>query len=122
MVFVICNVIVFSPRLRKCVDITILLCFRVLRQKGAHRSPQGVTKRYVVILACHFDIIQRVHVMYEKNPHTCTPTLKRKPEHPPQAFLRNQNIPMAIVSHNGNFLDQICAKTLDAEGGLCTES
>lgn len=59
--------------------------------------------------------------MYEKNPHTCTPTLKRKPEHPPQAFLRNQNIPMAIVSQNGNFLDQICAKTLDAEGGLCTD-
>ncbi len=141
MIFVICNVIVFSPRLRICVDILILLCFHALRQKDAHGSPQGVTKRYVVILAYHFDIIQRVHVLYEKNPQH----MHRRPQtktrtsssstNPPtiyhfdlesvewlEAFLRNQNIPMAIVSHNGKFLDQVCAKTLDAEGDLCMES
>jgi hypothetical protein len=141
LIFVICNVIVFSPRLRKCVDISILLCFHVLRQKGAHRSPRGVTKRYVAILACHFDIIQRVHAMYEKNPQHMHPHPQTKTRtsssstNPPtiyhfdldsvewlEAFLRNQNIPMAIVSHNGNFLDQVCAKTVDAEGDLCTES
>ena len=36
-------------------------------------------------------------------------------------FLRNQNIPMIIVSHDREFLDQVCTKIVDAEGGLCTE-
>ncbi|KAL3808196.1 hypothetical protein ACHAXA_007924 [Cyclostephanos tholiformis] len=38
-----------------------------------------------------------------------------------EAFLRNQNIPMVIVSHDREFLDQVCTKIVDAEGGLCTE-
>lgn len=38
-----------------------------------------------------------------------------------EAFLRNQNIPMVIVSHDREFLDQVCTKIVDAEGGVCTE-
>ena len=38
-----------------------------------------------------------------------------------EAFLREQNIPMIIVSHDREFLDQVCTKIVDAEGGLCTE-
>lgn len=36
-------------------------------------------------------------------------------------FLRQQNIPMVIVSHDREFLDQVCTKIVDAEGGICTE-
>jgi len=38
-----------------------------------------------------------------------------------EEFLRNQNIPMIIVSHDREFLDQVCTKIVDAEGGICTE-
>lgn len=38
-----------------------------------------------------------------------------------EAFLKEQNIPMVIVSHDREFLDQVCTKIVDAEGGLCTE-
>ena len=38
-----------------------------------------------------------------------------------EAFLRQQNIPMIIVSHDREFLDQVCTKIVDAEGGVCTE-
>ncbi|KAL7464943.1 hypothetical protein ACHAXS_005274 [Conticribra weissflogii] len=38
-----------------------------------------------------------------------------------EAFLRNQNLPMVIVSHDREFLDQVCTKIVDAEGGICTE-
>lgn len=36
-------------------------------------------------------------------------------------FLRNQNIPMVIVSHDREFLDQVCTKIVDTEGGIATE-
>jgi ATP-binding cassette subfamily F protein 3 len=36
-------------------------------------------------------------------------------------FLRNQNIPMVIVSHDREFLDQICTKIVDVEGGIASE-
>ena len=38
-----------------------------------------------------------------------------------EAFLREQAIPMVIVSHDREFLDQVCTKIVDAEGGICTE-
>lgn len=38
-----------------------------------------------------------------------------------EAFLREQSIPMIIVSHDREFLDQVCTKIVDAEGGMCTE-
>jgi ATP-binding cassette subfamily F protein 3 len=38
-----------------------------------------------------------------------------------EEFLRNQNIPMVIVSHDREFLDRVCNKIVDAEGGICTE-
>ena len=38
-----------------------------------------------------------------------------------EAFLREQNIPMVIVSHDREFLDQVCTKIVDSEGGVCTE-
>mmetsp|Transcript_38815 Transcript_38815/g.56649 ORF Transcript_38815/g.56649 Transcript_38815/m.56649 type:complete len:892 (+) Transcript_38815:143-2818(+) len=38
-----------------------------------------------------------------------------------EEFLRNQNIPMVIVSHDREFLDQVCSKIVDAEGGICNE-
>jgi ATP-binding cassette, subfamily F, member 3 len=38
-----------------------------------------------------------------------------------EAFLRQQTIPMVIVSHDREFLDQVCNKIVDAEGGICTE-
>jgi len=38
-----------------------------------------------------------------------------------ESFLKEQNIPMIIVSHDREFLDQVCTKIVDAEGGLCTE-
>ena len=38
-----------------------------------------------------------------------------------EAFLREQSIPMIIVSHDREFLDQVCTKIVDAEGGVCTE-
>jgi len=38
-----------------------------------------------------------------------------------EAFLREQSIPMIIVSHDREFLDQVCTKIVDAEGGICTE-
>jgi ATP-binding cassette subfamily F protein 3 len=37
-----------------------------------------------------------------------------------EAFLRQQSIPMVIVSHDREFLDQVCTKIVDAEGGICT--
>jgi len=36
-------------------------------------------------------------------------------------FLRNQNIPMIIVSHDREFLDQVCTKIVDTEGGVAHE-
>jgi ATP-binding cassette subfamily F protein 3 len=38
-----------------------------------------------------------------------------------EAFLREQSIPMIVVSHDREFLDQVCTKIVDAEGGMCTE-
>jgi ATPase subunit of ABC transporter with duplicated ATPase domains len=38
-----------------------------------------------------------------------------------EEFLRQQNIPMVIVSHDREFLDQVCTKIVDAEGGMCQE-
>ena len=38
-----------------------------------------------------------------------------------EEFLRQQNIPMIIVSHDREFLDQVCTKIVDAEDGLCNE-
>jgi ATP-binding cassette, subfamily F, member 3 len=38
-----------------------------------------------------------------------------------EAFLRQQSIPMIIVSHDREFLDQVCTKIVDVEGGVCTE-
>jgi ATPase subunit of ABC transporter with duplicated ATPase domains len=38
-----------------------------------------------------------------------------------EAFLKEQSIPMIIVSHDREFLDQVCTKIVDAEGGICTE-
>lgn len=38
-----------------------------------------------------------------------------------EEFLRQQNIPMVIVSHDREFLDQVCTKIVDAEGGVCSE-
>lgn len=38
-----------------------------------------------------------------------------------EAFLQKQNIPMVIVSHDREFLDRVCNKIVDAEGGICTE-
>mmetsp|Transcript_6374 Transcript_6374/g.13355 ORF Transcript_6374/g.13355 Transcript_6374/m.13355 type:complete len:877 (-) Transcript_6374:43-2673(-) len=38
-----------------------------------------------------------------------------------EAFLREQNIPMVIVSHDREFLDQVCNKIIDTEGGLATK-
>lgn len=37
-----------------------------------------------------------------------------------EAFLRNQNIPMVIVSHDREFLDQVCTKIVDTEGGIAS--
>merc|ERR1712176_1453633 len=36
-------------------------------------------------------------------------------------FLIEQNMPMIIVSHDREFLDRVCNKVVDAEGGVCTE-
>lgn len=38
-----------------------------------------------------------------------------------EQFLIEQNIPMVIVSHDREFLDRVCNKIVDAEGGMCTE-
>lgn len=38
-----------------------------------------------------------------------------------EQFLIEQNIPMVIVSHDREFLDRVCNKIVDAEGGICTE-
>jgi ATP-binding cassette, subfamily F, member 3 len=38
-----------------------------------------------------------------------------------EAFLREQKIPMVIVSHDREFLDQVCTKIVDSEGGICSE-
>jgi ATPase subunit of ABC transporter with duplicated ATPase domains len=38
-----------------------------------------------------------------------------------EEFLQKQNIPMVIVSHDREFLDRVCNKIVDAEGGICTE-
>lgn len=37
-----------------------------------------------------------------------------------EAFLIEQNIPMITVSHDREFLDRVCNKIVDAEGGICT--
>ena len=37
-----------------------------------------------------------------------------------ESFLIEQNIPMVIVSHDREFLDRVCNKIVDAEGGMCT--
>jgi ATPase subunit of ABC transporter with duplicated ATPase domains len=38
-----------------------------------------------------------------------------------EEFLRQQSIPMVIVSHDREFLDRVCTKIVDAEGGICNE-
>lgn len=38
-----------------------------------------------------------------------------------ESFLKEQSIPMIVVSHDREFLDQVCTKIVDAEGGICTE-
>ena len=35
--------------------------------------------------------------------------------------MRNQNIPRVIVSPDRDFLEPVCTKIVDAEGGVCTE-
>lgn len=35
-------------------------------------------------------------------------------------FLRNQQLPMIIVSHDREFLDRVCTKIVDTDGGECT--
>lgn len=37
-----------------------------------------------------------------------------------EAFLQNQNLPMVIVSHDREFLDQVCTGIVDTEGGVAT--
>ena len=37
-----------------------------------------------------------------------------------EQFLVEQNIPMVIVSHDREFLDRVCNKIVDAEGGICS--
>ena len=37
-----------------------------------------------------------------------------------ESFLVEQNIPMVIVSHDREFLDRVCNKIVDAEGGICS--
>lgn len=37
-----------------------------------------------------------------------------------EAFLIEQKIPMVIVSHDREFLDRVCNKIVDAEGGICS--
>lgn len=37
-----------------------------------------------------------------------------------EKFLIEQNIPMVIVSHDREFLDRVCNKIVDAEGGICS--
>jgi len=37
-----------------------------------------------------------------------------------EQFLINQNIPMVIVSHDREFLDRVCTKTVDCDGGTTT--
>jgi ATP-binding cassette, subfamily F, member 3 len=34
-------------------------------------------------------------------------------------FLRNQQLPMIIVSHDREFLDRVCTKIVDVDGGDC---
>ncbi|CAM9560338.1 unnamed protein product [Heterosigma akashiwo] len=36
-------------------------------------------------------------------------------------FLRNQNLPMVIVSHDREFLDQVCTGIVDCEQGVTTQ-
>jgi len=38
-----------------------------------------------------------------------------------EEFLKNQNLPMVIVSHDREFLDRVCNKIVDTEGGIATE-
>jgi ATP-binding cassette subfamily F protein 3 len=38
-----------------------------------------------------------------------------------ESFLKEQSIPMIIVSHDREFLDQVCTKIVDSEAGICTE-
>uniref|UniRef100_A0A6U2Q7G8 ABC transporter domain-containing protein n=1 Tax=Leptocylindrus danicus TaxID=163516 RepID=A0A6U2Q7G8_9STRA len=38
-----------------------------------------------------------------------------------EEFLRSQNIPMIIVSHDREFLDQVCTKIVDTDGGKSYE-
>eukprot|EP00953_Heterococcus_sp_UTEX-ZZ885_P024350 13324-Heterococcus_DN1.PRE.5 len=35
-------------------------------------------------------------------------------------FLQNQNLPMVIVSHDREFLDRVCTKIVDTDGGVAT--
>jgi len=37
-----------------------------------------------------------------------------------ESFLKNQNIPLVIVSHDREFLDQVCSKIVDTNGGSAT--
>jgi ATP-binding cassette subfamily F protein 3 len=36
-----------------------------------------------------------------------------------ESFLRNQQLPMIIVSHDREFLDRVCTKIVDTDGGEC---
>jgi ATPase subunit of ABC transporter with duplicated ATPase domains len=38
-----------------------------------------------------------------------------------EEFLRQQNIPLVIVSHDREFLDRVCTKIVETEGGMSTE-
>lgn len=36
-----------------------------------------------------------------------------------ESFLRTQTLPMIIVSHDREFLDRVCTKIVDVDGGDC---
>lgn len=36
-----------------------------------------------------------------------------------ESFLRTQTLPMIIVSHDREFLDRVCTKIVDVDGGEC---
>jgi ATP-binding cassette, subfamily F, member 3 len=36
-----------------------------------------------------------------------------------ESFLRTQTLPMIIVSHDREFLDRVCTKIVDTDGGEC---
>lgn len=92
-----------------------ILCFHCFLVTFSSSTSQPIT--YVAFCICSYYFLC-YNIVYNTN---CSIQLDLESVEWLEQFLIQQNIPMVIVSHDREFLDRVCTKIVDAEGGICTE-